>query len=150
MYLFITVAGAAFENCPYQTPGSHILRYLGPKAWRGICSVSPNVGPTLRNLLEESKVISTIALSAKAHDPWWSRSQIIPFFGRLVLKVPLGFVVDVYHLGRATIRVSSALPFGAYHWVFPFDTDFRGLPSYHTITMIRALVHYPRNLLQCN
>ena len=29
-YLFIIVAGAVFESCPYQTPGSYILRHLGP------------------------------------------------------------------------------------------------------------------------
>ena len=273
LYLFITLAGAAFENCPYQTPGSHILRYLGPKAWRRIRSVPSVIGPALRKLSEESKVIRTIASSVKAHDPWWSRSQIIPFFGRLVLKVPLGLAVDFYHLGPATMRELIALPFEAYHlanswlysmhsflkrlldqhttpsdfrcisWtlqtsldkadrmtasehlvtmteltgmdptlvadcfnvfvgcvsfsngrlvvmqgleqlsvvsagclfrtsrhlsvtdptssvlvdlrrrydrVFPFDTDFRGLPFYHTITMIHALVHYRWSLQQCD
>ena len=28
-YLFLIAAGAASESCPYQTPGSHALRYLG-------------------------------------------------------------------------------------------------------------------------
>ena len=32
-YLFILIAGAVSESCPYQTPASHILRYLGPKVW---------------------------------------------------------------------------------------------------------------------
>ena len=32
-YLFVIVAGAISESCPYQTPGSRILRHLGPKAW---------------------------------------------------------------------------------------------------------------------
>ena len=27
-YIFLIAAGAAYENCPYQTPGSNVLRYL--------------------------------------------------------------------------------------------------------------------------
>ena len=31
LYLSIVVAGAVWESCPYQTPGSTFLCYLGPK-----------------------------------------------------------------------------------------------------------------------
>ena len=33
-FLFIIVAGAVFESCPYQTPGSDALRYVESKFWR--------------------------------------------------------------------------------------------------------------------
>jgi hypothetical protein len=38
-YLSIIIAGAAFENCPYQTPGSLALRYLWPKVSGTIYSI---------------------------------------------------------------------------------------------------------------
>jgi hypothetical protein len=40
LYIFIIVAGAAFESCPYQTPGSQVLRHLGSKVW-GIAASAP-------------------------------------------------------------------------------------------------------------
>jgi hypothetical protein len=33
LYVFIVIAGTVSDNCPYQTPGSRILRYLGQKLY---------------------------------------------------------------------------------------------------------------------
>ena len=114
-YLFIVIVGAAFENCPYQVLGSHVLRYLGPKIWRTIHSARSAVGSVLRNILGESGVIRTIVLSANSHDPWWSRREVIPFLRALTLKLPRALAIDIYRLGKATIRALSALPIRAYH-----------------------------------
>ena len=124
-YLFFIVAGTVSESCPYQTPGSLILRHLGPKVWRAIHSTPSSIGSVrsaipsvLRNAFEKSQVIRIAVENARRYHPWWSRREIVPFFGKLVLKVPLGFAVDVYHLGRATIRVLFTLVVGAYHLVY--------------------------------
>ena len=116
-YIFIVVAGAASERCPYQTPGSLILRHLGPKVWRSIRSVRSALGSDLRNVFQQSWVIGTIVSSLDVHNPWWSRREIIPFLRDLILAVPLDFASDVYRLGRAAIRALSALPIGAYNLV---------------------------------
>ena len=134
-YFFIIVAGAVSENCPYQTPGSRILRYLGPKFWRkfnsapsainssfsiiraalpSVVSVRHVIKSIFVNALSQSRVIKIVVVNADLHYPWWSRREITPFFGKLFLKVPLGFAIDVYHLGRAVIRMLSPLPLGAY------------------------------------
>ena len=109
-YLFIVVAGAVFESCPYQTPASRILCRLGPKVWNTLRSA-------LRDTLSQSQVIGIIVQNAETHHPWRSRRKIIPFLGTLFLLVPLGFFVDVYRLGRAAIRALPPLPAGVYHLV---------------------------------
>ena len=104
-YLSIILAGWVSESCPYQTPGSHILRYLGPKVVRLGNS-------TLRSTFERSRVIRIVAELAEECGPRWSRSRIISLLGRLVLRVPVAFAIDV---GLATIWVPYAPFFGTYH-----------------------------------
>ena len=114
-YLFIIVAGAASESCPYQTPGSHILRHLGRQVWSTIRSapslvVSAHSAITL--VLGKSEVISTIRDDLPYHLRY---GGIVPFLWCLVVGVPHAFAVDVYHLGRASVWVLPALPVGTYH-----------------------------------
>ena len=123
-YIFIVIAGATSENCPYQTPGSHILRHLGPKVWRTVYSASSSIGSarpaiisSLRSVYNQSYIIGLIVSIANSRDSWWSVRRIIPFFGELILKIPLTFLFDIFVLGRAAIRVLPALPVGAYHLV---------------------------------
>ena len=109
-YLFITIAGATSESCPYQTPASHILRHQWPMVGR----VMRSINSTLRSTFKRSRVIQTVAELAEEYNPWWSRSQIIPFFMYLLLLVPLGFFIDFYRLWRAAIRGLFALLMGAH------------------------------------
>ena len=112
-YLFIVVAGAISADCPYQTPGSQILRDLGPK----VPTMIHSVPSALRNTFNQSRAIKFVAENAKAYYPSRSRREIMPFLWNLVLKLPLGFAIDVYHLARAATLALSALPVGAYHLV---------------------------------
>ena len=140
-YLSIIVAGAVSESCPYQTPGSHTirhlvsqvwilrhlvskvwtLRHLGPKAWTTILSASLAIPSALRNAFEQSWVIKIVAENTATYNPRGSRSNIIPFLKHLLLEVPIGFAIDVYHLVRAVIWGLSALPVGAYHLVLTMN-----------------------------
>ena len=121
LFVFIVIAGAISESCPYQTPGSQILRYVVPRVWarvRSIPSVMASVGSTVgsatKNTLGQSQVIETFR-NVGMYNPWWSRSKIIPFLRNVVLKIPLGLAVDAYRFGRATFWALAALPSGAYH-----------------------------------
>ena len=49
-YIFIIVAGVASESCPYQTPGSLTLRYLGQKAPGTVRYLGRKVPDTIRHL----------------------------------------------------------------------------------------------------
>ena len=116
-YLSIIVAGVVSEDCPYQTPGSRILRYLGPK-----------VHSARRNIFEHSKVVEIVAKNAESYHPWWSRRKITPFIRNLVLQVPRGFATDVYHVGRAAMQAFLAPLIGTYHLVRGEDS-----PVYSTL-----------------
>ena len=124
LYIFILLAGAASESCPYQTPGSHALRYLGPKVLRVLRSTastvlsSPSVvASVFRDISRESYVIGTIKANAGWHRPWWSRGKIIPFSKGIIRELPRALAADVHHLGRLLIQplvVSSS----AVIWLF--------------------------------
>ena len=110
-YLFIVTAGAASESCPYQTPGSHALRYLQPKAQRVLRSTASVVVSAFRNAIEKSKAVKTVATNVR----WcWYRGEIKPFLGDMLLEIPRALVIDAYHLGRAIVWPLVVLPIGVY------------------------------------
>jgi hypothetical protein len=108
-YLFIAVAGAAFENCPYQTPASHILHYLGSKVWRMIHSACSAIRLVLNKTFEQFTVSG-----ADVHGPWWGRRKIIPLLRNLILNAPRGFAIDACRLGRTTMQTLFTLPTRSY------------------------------------
>ena len=100
-YLFIVVAGTASETCPYQTPGSHTLRYL-------VHSAPSIIASAFRNVSRESKAVRTISVNVRYYRPWWSRRKIMPFLMDMVREFPCALVTDIYHLARAMIRPLAA------------------------------------------
>ena len=119
-YLFVVAAGAVSADCPYQPPGSHILRQHGPKVWRIVRlapSLAISVGSAFGEAFTQSRITTSVVNTVETYYPWWSRREITPFLCNLVLKVPLALVVDVYRLGWAATRVLFALPVGTYHLV---------------------------------
>ena len=104
-YLFIIVAATASESCPYQTPVSLLLRYLLPRLWSAAASVSSIFVSAIRSAIKESGIVGTVRGNAQYRHSWWSKA----------LEIPRAFVVDVYHLGRATIRGLSAFSIGSFH-----------------------------------
>ena len=119
-YLLVVVAGAASESCPYQTPGSHILRYMGRKLW-GI--VHP-VRSTPRNTFGQPTDVSTttsLPLPDQASDAAWSAAWSAAS-GRAQEPVPAppsaaasGIALSVVHpWGRTLILALIGLPTKAY------------------------------------
>ena len=99
-YLFIVVAGAVSEFCPYQTPGSHLIR------------------PLVQRVL--SKLPSAIRNSdtVDMFEHYWPDSpgfiNIFKTLAAYVLFTPITLSFDAYYLGGAVIR---SLPIGASHLV---------------------------------
>ena len=114
-YLFIVVAGAASETCPYQTPGSYALHYLGPKVQSVLRSALPVIASVFRNALKESRAARTIKENVEWYRPWWSRSIVMFFLMSMVRELPRALVIDVYHLGRAITRPLVTFSVEAYH-----------------------------------
>ena len=107
-YIFIVVAGAASEGCPYQTPGSTALRYLRPKIHRILHSTASVV----ENAFWGTKTGKTIARNTERYHPSRYRGNIESFLRDMVLEIPRAFAIDTYHLGRGTARLLAALPAG--------------------------------------
>ena len=96
-YLFILIAGTAWESCPYQTPGSYFFRFLGPKFRRIVHSTFKN-----------SEVAETIKENAIYHNPWWSQGNVVPFLKDLLGEIPPSLATDARNLGRAAIQAFCA------------------------------------------
>src|SRR5258708_21508136 len=105
-YLFILAVGTAVESCPYQTPGSYLLRYLGPRVPRIVHSAASAVG----NIRKVSGAVDLAMVTWRFAD-WSSWHGIKKFLVPMVVGVPSCFVVDIYHLGQAAVRI----PISTYH-----------------------------------
>ena len=107
-YLFILIVGTAWESCPYQTPGSHFLRSLGPTVQRILHSAAPTPGI----ILERFSVIYLVRYDLH----WSSWDDIMRTSAALVSRVPITLAIDLYYLGWDAVRALSALPVGTYHF----------------------------------
>ena len=114
IYIFIIIAGAASESCPYQTPGSHALHFLGPKVQNAPRSAASVVVSGFRRIAKRSQTVDTISLNVEVYRPWRPGGQIKSFLKDMVLEFPRALVIDIYRLGRVMIRTLAALPAGAY------------------------------------
>ena len=111
-YLLISAAGTAFKACPYQTPGSYVLRYLGLKA-HSAASGFPSLrvaGLAIRNTLMKSRVIRTIVANLRCYHPWWPVENMVPFSRDLVVAVPGALVRDAQSMLQSTTRTLVTLP----------------------------------------
>jgi hypothetical protein len=125
-YLFILVVGTAWESCPYQTPGSTFFHYLWPRVLRIIYSATSAAG----NILKASEVVRLVM------DVLWNiylLSCYDIFFAlvALVLVGPIKFAMDIYFLGRATVKRLPALLVGAYRLLRRVYTWFHSPPRGH-------------------
>ena len=124
LYIFIIIAGTVSKSCPYQTPGSHALRYLWPRAknlWLQVKSYLwlqfLSLWPHAKRTLVESRTHATIGSNLYIYSPWWSRDKIMPFLKDMVLEVPCAITIDAYHLGKVMVWSPSV---GVYHLASPF------------------------------
>ena len=117
-YLFILIAGATTESCPYQTPASSTLRYLwqeGPSA--------------LGNIFQASKVFQTSRVITLVIDTWrvrtyFPRSRLL---GNLAFAIRRGLTLDILHLCRAANRVFPALAIQARQVAYRVYTQTCGM-----------------------
>ena len=95
-YLFIIIAAVATETCPYQTPASQFLCYLGRN---------------FRNMLALAfrETISTVTVSTRVYHPWWSEGNTTDFLRDLVSQVPPAIATDARRLWRA-LQTIALLP----------------------------------------
>ena len=111
-YLFIIIAGASSENCPYQTPGSLALRYLGLK----VAGTTYSIPSAFWKVPKESAVIAVIQTMRHTALRW----PDVMYFFRDIIVVPFAFAFDIFCLGKAAIRKLFTLR-KAHHLVHRVD-----------------------------
>lgn len=99
-YLFICVAGATSASCPYQTPGSQLLRYLTRKLHDSAAVITSILRCTFR------ETIRTI------RDNHHRRPSggIMRFLRGLASEIPRAIFNDARRLSRVVIWVLAILP----------------------------------------
>ena len=91
-YLFVVVAGAAFESCPYQTPGASIFRHI-------IRYIRHRLLPTLRPVFISSRV---------SHLTQYSRCRFFLIKWRRGLRQPWYLVHNISSIPLLCVRTTSA------------------------------------------
>ena len=105
LYLFILVVGTVWESCPYQTPGSHFLRSMGPT----VDSVLRPVASALGNMLKGSEVYNFITRIWDVWNFWYFWGGFIFNLLVMFLGTPIYFAIDVYHLVRVVVKALTSL-----------------------------------------
>ena len=99
-YLSIILAGAAFVNCPYQTPGSRILR----SAASTVASATSAISSAFRRVSECSETVEMFQLNTETHRPWWSRNNILHFLRDVLHELLPVLAIDGRRLIQAVLR----------------------------------------------
>ena len=115
-YLFVVIAATASESCPYRTPVSNVLRFLGRKVHlvAPLLSIVGAGALALKNAFMKSQVTRTILANIKCYNSRPHTRNIMAFFRALVLGIPGAFANDVYRFGKFTIWALANLPTRAY------------------------------------
>ena len=100
-YLFILIAGSIFVGCPYQTPGSRIIRSAALLAASAVSTISSTIGRGLAC----SETIEMFWLNVQCHQPWWSRNNIRPFIKDIIHELLPSLSTDACRLGRVILRL---------------------------------------------
>ena len=103
-YLFICVAGASFESCPYQTPGASAFRFIVSYARHHLPTLHPaSISSKLSHFTQDSHCrFLLIKLRRKFHPPWYSIDNIASL--SLLLSIPIAIARDAYLLCRGILR----------------------------------------------
>jgi hypothetical protein len=104
-YIFIVVAGAASESCPYQTPGARIFRHVLLPALR----LAISKFPILVSYISRNSRCCRLPIKwwSSLVQPWYSMGNITNSF-LYVLIIPIVPAFDAYLLGRAIVRSLAA------------------------------------------
>ncbi|KAF9645647.1 hypothetical protein BDM02DRAFT_480916 [Thelephora ganbajun] len=75
-YTLIVIMGMLSENCPYQTPGSHIIRYLWRKS-QSLRRLLDTTYSSFRKIHVGSVFLSLLRRERRwSSEPWWSKDNV--------------------------------------------------------------------------
>jgi len=109
-YLFVVVAGAASESCPYQTPGSRILRLVPPAVVSAASAASTTASTAastaasiIHSLVWHSTIVSIL------EDFWATLFSVGAIWSIYALcLLPVALAIDLFHLGQTMFKSLAA------------------------------------------
>ena len=107
LYFFIVAAGTISDTCPYQTPGSRILR-----------SAPLAVTSAFGRAIGSSKTARVIRGREWPHEPRWSRGNVVAFFNKVTHRLPGALITDAFRLGREMVWLLVTFARRVYAWLF--------------------------------
>jgi len=123
-YTFIIIVGAVSANCPYQTPGARILRYIPPL-----------VLAALYSSISDSRFIRLLAVWLDCLKGFGCSIGDVADLIAITLRFPNFLAVDAYFLARGTVRVIIAATRRVYEWF----RGARGLDPHTTTLDLRCM-----------
>ena len=120
LYLFIVIAGSVFASCPYQTPGSRILKSATSaliSTTLAVVATFRHGFTTFRHAFRYSATVNVFQINAVYHSPWWSRDQVKSFLRDVLNELPPALASDGACLGQAVIQPLVALFHQVYTWL---------------------------------
>jgi len=149
-YIFIVVAGATSDSCPYQTPGANIIRHV-------IHHVS-GLRRSAYALFVEHSELHSMSVDFWGDIAKGTANAIVITTILYPLALLITFTIDVFHLGRATFWILVAFTRRVRSWLFGktpvtnqvFDNQATKL-DFHCISwMLRTSLDKTINLLTFN
>ena len=114
LYLFVVIAGTVHASCPYQTPAAQILHYhlyrlvyirlTLLQISRSLRRITASFRSTLSAAVKTSLVCRILTVSWDERKRCLHPLRFFTYLFHLFLLLPIGFLLDTYHLWISMIR----------------------------------------------
>jgi hypothetical protein len=103
LYIVIVAAGSVSVGCPYQTPGSRVLRSISSTVSSSTLVISSALG----RAITRSETAEMFWLNVRIHHPQWSGTNIKAFMKDVLRELLPSLVTDARRLGRVVVWRSA-------------------------------------------
>jgi hypothetical protein len=117
-YTLILIVGALNKNCPYQTPGSHFIRYLW-RRWQSLRGSLHSTYSSFRVIRTESVSITLLRRDRRwSSEPWWSKDNVGWYLMHVAPRLPVVLFHDLFSIFRIPIAFGFVSVRRTYHRLF--------------------------------
>ena len=118
-YLFIVVAGAVSDSCPYQTPVANVIR-RAPALPRPAIGLATSLVRLAHTLFVKHSAVHSMTVDCWDGIAKGTAKDIVITTLFYPLALLIAFAIDYFHLGRATLQILVGFAPRACNQVFSF------------------------------
>ena len=168
-HILIILVGTFSESCPYQTPGSHSIRYIWRKS-QNLRDLLFTTYSSVRRIHVGSAFITLLRRERRwSSEPWWSVDNVWWYLVHVVPRLPVVLARDIFGIVRTPVVFgflcirkthhhlfmasaskppSSLLPNGTSHYTMnAFEQQIHILDSYCISWMLETSLDGDFNLI---